>query len=136
MKVNIVGGGPSKALVTPVNFTIGTNLHCKWANIIFAVDDPIIKKLVADSNLNQFIFMTPQPYKFFKEYKRCYEFDSRKWFNTSSLCSALNAVALAYVLGFEEFNLYGFEKVQQNDKEKLIKLGQILDKTKRYNFIC
>ena len=136
MKANIVGGGPSKALVTSANFTIGTNLHCKWANIIFAVDEPIIKKLVADSNLSQLIFMTPQTYKFFNEYKRCYEFDSRKWFNTSSLCSALNAVALGYVLGFEDFNLYGFEKVQQNDKEKLVKLGQILDKTKRYKFIC
>jgi len=136
MTVNIVGGGDSKALVTPGNFTIGTNFHCEWANIIFAVDEPMIKKLIADNNLTQLIFMTSQKYKFFNEYKRCYEFDSRKWFNTSSLCSALNAVALACVLGFEEFNLYGFEKVQQNDKEKLIKLGQILDKTKRYNFIC
>jgi len=136
MIVNIVGGGDSKALVTPGNFTIGTNFHCEWANIIFAVDEPMIKKLIADNNLTQLIFMTSQKYKFFNEYKRCYEFDSRKWFNTSSLCSALNAVALACVLGFEEFNLYGFEKVQQNDKEKLIKLGQILDKTKRYNFIC
>jgi len=136
MIVNIVGGGDSKALVTPGNFTIGTNFHCEWANIIFAVDEPMIKKLIADNNLTQLIFMTPQKYKFFNEYKRCYGFDSRKWFNTSSLCSALNAVALACVLGFEEFNLYGFEKVQQNDKEKLIKLGQILDKTKRYNFIC
>ena len=136
MIVNIVGGGDSKALVTPGNFTIGTNFHCEWANIIFAVDEPMIKKLIADNNLTQLIFMTSQKYKFFNEYKRCYEFDSRKWFNTSSLCSAINAVALACVLGFEEFNLYGFEKVQQNDKEKLIKLGQILDKTKRYNFIC
>ena len=135
MQCNIVGGGESKNLVTPGLFTIGTNFHCTWANIIFAVDEPVVKRLITNSNMTQLIFTTPQTYKSFNNDKKCYEFDSKKWFNTSSLCSALNAIALGCVLGFKDFNLYGFDKVQQNDKEKLTKLGQVLDKTKRYEFI-
>lgn len=136
MICNIVGGGKSKALATSNYFTIGTNLHCNFANIVFAVDNPILDKLLKDSRLNnQLVFTTPQQYPFYKDYKECYEFDSQKWFNTSSLCSALNAVALGYVLGFTEFKLFGFDKIQQNDKNKLNKLGQILDNTKRYEFI-
>ena len=135
MICNIVGGGETKHLAKPGTFTIGTNLHCLFANIIFAVDEPILITLLTDSDVKQLVFTTPQSYTLFSYYKNCYEFDSKNWFNTSSLCSALNAVALGCVLGFNEFNLYGFEKVQQNDKQKLVKLGQILDKTKRYKFI-
>ena len=58
MKCNIVGGGTTKNLVEPDKFTISTNFHCAWANLIFAVDEPMVRELL--SKTDKLIFTTPK----------------------------------------------------------------------------
>lgn len=138
MICNVVGGGESKTLASPERFTIGTNFHCYWANIIFAVDEPVVEQLLRkniDGFSHQLIFTTPKVYPRFKDSIRCYEFDSKKWKNTNSLSSGLNAIVLAQILGFTTLNLYGFDKIQADYREHNTKFGQIKEKTREYNFI-
>ena len=54
------------------------------------------------------VFTTPQKYRDYSDFSRCYVFDYRKFYNTSSLSSGLNAIVLAQFLGFTLINLAGF----------------------------
>jgi hypothetical protein len=138
MICNIVGGGDSKSLAQPDAFTIGTNFHCEWANIIFAVDEPVLDKLLRkniDGFTHQLVFTTPKTYPRFRDHPRCHEFDSKKWVKSHSLSSGLNAIVLAHSLGFSTINLYGFSKIISNHRENKIKFEDIRDKHKEYVFI-
>jgi len=138
MICNIVGGGESKVLAKPDYFTIGTNFHCSWSNIIVAIDEPILDKLLrknTDGFTHQLIFTTPKVYPCYKDYPRCYEFDSKKWVKSHSLSSGLNAIVLAQVLGFNTITLYGFDKILNDHRENKIKFETIKDKTREYIFI-
>src|SRR6056300_203707 len=138
MICNIVGGGESKVLTKPDAFTIGTNFHCEWANIIFAVDEPVLDKLLRksiDGFTHQLVFTTPKTYPRFRDHPRCYEFDSKKWIKSHSLSSGLNAVVLAQVLGFNTITLYGFDKILNDHRENKIKFETIKDKNREYIFI-
>lgn len=139
MECNVIGGGDSKALAKPNYFTIGTNLHCSWANIIFAIDEPILEQLLRKNVYgftDQLVFTTPKIYPRFKDNIRCYEFDSKKWKKTTnSLSSGTNAIVLAHILGFTTINLYGFDKVQSNHREHKTKFDEIKDIDREYNFI-
>jgi len=138
MECNIVGGGPSKSLVKPDRFTISTNFHCSWANIIFAVDEPIVESLLrknVDGFTHQLIFTNPKVYPRYKDYYRCYEFDYKNWVKSHSLSSGLNAIVLSHTLGFNTINLYGFDKIISNHRENKIKFETIKDKHKEYIFI-
>ena len=131
MIVNIVGGGDSKALVTPGNFTIGTNFHCEWANIIFAVDDYMVKDLLKE---NYLVFTTPKTYVQFRHDSRYFLFNSKQFYNTHSLSSGLNAICLANLLGFSTINLFGFDKIQTKFKENYDKFLMIKETEKEYVF--
>ena len=81
----IIGAGSTKynALPNRHNFYISANLHYPNANIIFAQDDPILDKLLkkrTDGFLRQPVFTTPQKYRDYKDFDRCYVFDYRKFF--------------------------------------------------------
>jgi hypothetical protein len=91
-------------------FIIGTNLHYLTANIIVAIDDSILDKLLKDhkGHDHQLVFTTLQRYEQYDNYKRCVPFDYDKFYNVSSLSSGLLAIALANTLGFDCINLYGF----------------------------
>jgi len=137
MIVNIVGGGASKVLATPDNFTIGTNLHCNFANIIFAVDDPMLDQLLRknlDGFTNQLVFTNPKVFPRYKDHPRCYEFNSHKWVKSHSLSSGLSAIVLAQVLGFKTLNLFGFEHIKENHRENKVKFDMIKDRNKEYIF--
>ena len=109
----IVGAGSTKynALPNRHNFYISANLHFPNANIIFAQDDPILDNILkkkVDGFSTQPVFTTPQKYRDYKDYDRCYVFDYRQFYNTGSLSSGLNAIVLAQFLGFTHINLAGF----------------------------
>ena len=109
----IIGAGSTKynALPKRHNFYISANLHYPNANIIFAQDDPILDDILkkkVDGFSTQPVFTTPQKYRDYKDYDRCYVFDYRQFYNTSSLSSGLNAIVLAQFLGFTHINLAGF----------------------------
>jgi len=138
MICNIVGGGDSKVLAKPDYFTIGTNFHCEWANIIVAIDEPVLEQLLRkniDGFTHQLIFTTPKVYSRFKDHPRCYEFDSKKWAKSHSLSSGLNAIVLAQVLGFKTINLCGFNKILKDHRENKLKFEMIKDKNREYIFI-
>lgn len=110
----IIGAGSSKynALPNRHNFYISANLHYPDANIIFAQDNPILDKILKkriDGFCNQPVFTTPQKYRDYKDFNRCYMFDYRHFYNTGSLSSGLNAVVLAQFLGFTHIYLAGFD---------------------------
>ena len=126
MHCNIVGGGVSKRLAEPNKFTIGTNFHCVWANLIFDVDEPIIRELL--SKTDKLIFTTPKVASKYRRTGRVFEFDSKRHYNTNSLSSGLNAICLANQMGFDTLYLFGFEN-------RLEQLGQIQDTEKKYVFI-
>ena len=110
----IIGAGSSKynALPNRHNFYISANLHYPDANIIFAQDNPILDKILKkriDGFCNQPVFTTPQKYRDYKDYERCYVFNYRQFYNTNSLSSGLNAVVLAQFLGFKHIYLAGFD---------------------------
>ena len=109
----IVGAGSTKynALPNRHNFYISANLHYPNSNIVFAQDDPILDDLLkkkVDGFSTQPVFTTPQKYRDYKDYNRCYEFDYRIFYNTGSLSSGLNAIVLAQFLGFTQIYLAGF----------------------------
>jgi hypothetical protein len=138
MICNVVGGGSSKTLATPNYFTIGTNFHCKFANLIFAVDDPVLDQLLRkkiEGFTEQVVFTTPKVYPQYKDYHRCYEFDSKKWVKSHSLSSGLNAIVLAHALGFNNINLFGFDKIVDDHRENKLKFNMIKDSNKEYNFL-
>ena len=124
----IVGGGtllnkPPKDL-----FIIGTNLHYLTANIIVAIDDSMLDKLLKDNkgHEHQLVFTTMQRYEEFNNYKRCIPFDYHRFYNISSLSSGLLAIALANTLGFDNINLYGFTHLldkKHHHYKKLQSLG-------------
>ena len=126
MHCNIVGGGVSKRLAEPNKFTIGTNFHCVWANLIFAVDEPIIRELL--SKTDKLIFTTPKVASKYRRTGRVFDFDSKRHYNTNSLSSGVNAICLANQMGFDTLYLFGFEN-------RLEQLGQIQDTEKKYVFI-
>ena len=126
MHCNIVGGGVSKRLAEPNKFTIGTNFHCVWANLIFAVDEPIIRELL--SKTDKLIFTTPKVASKYRRTGRVFEFDSKRHYNTNSLSSGLNAICLANQMGFDTLYLFVFEN-------RLEHLGHIQDTEKKYVFI-
>ena len=108
-----MGAGSTKynALPNRHNFYISANLHYPNANIIFAQDDPILDDILkkkVDGFSTQPVFTTPQKYRDYKDYDRCYVFDYRQFYNTGSLSSGLNAIVLAQFLGFSHINLAGF----------------------------
>ena len=110
----IIGAGSTKynALPNRHNFYISANLHYPNANIIFAQDDPILDKLLkkrTDGFLIQPVFTTPQKYRDYKDFNRCFVFDYRNFYNTNSLSSGLNAIVLAQFLGFTHICLAGFD---------------------------
>ena len=133
MICNIVGGGDSKSLAQPDAFTIGTNFHCEWANIIFAVDEPVVKDLLRLKN--QLVFTNPKVYIRFRHDSKCFSFDSKQFYRTSSLSSGLSAICLANLLGFTKINLYGFDKIISNYREDKTKFEMIKDKNREYIFI-
>ena len=137
MECNIAGGGPSKSLVKPERFTIGTNLHCDFANIIFAVDDPMLDQLLrknVDGFTHQLVFTNPKVYPRYKDYHRCYEFDHKKWVKSHSLSSGMSAIVLAHALGFTKIHIYGFEKVLEDHRENKLKFDMIRDNNREYLF--
>lgn len=137
MECNIVGGGPSKSLVKPDRFTISTNFHCSWANIIVAIDEPILDKLLrknVDGFTHQLVFTSPKVYPRYKDYPRCYEFIANKWVKSHSLSSGLNAIVLAHALGFTKIHIYGFEKVLEDHRENKLKFNMIRDNNREYVF--
>ena len=125
MQCNVVGGGISKTFVEPDKFTIGTNFHCMWANLIFAVDEPMLRELL--SKTNKLIFTTPKVAPKYRRTGRVFEFDSKRHYNTNSLSSGLNAVCLANQMGFDTLYSFGFEN-------RLEQLEQIQDIEKKYIF--
>ena len=109
----IVGAGSTKhnALPNRHNFYISANLHYPNSNIVFAQDDPILDDLLkkkVDGFSTQPVFTTPQKYRDYRDFDRCYVFDYRKFYNRESLSSGLNAVVLAQFLGFTHIYLAGF----------------------------
>ena len=109
----IIGAGSTKynALPNRHNFYISANLHYPNANIIFAQDDSILDDILkkrVDGFSIQPVFTTTQKYRDYSDFSRCYVFDYRKFYNTSSLSSGLNAIVLAQFLGFTLINLAGF----------------------------
>ena len=109
----IIGAGSTKynALPNRHNFYISANLHYPNANIIFAQDDSILDDILkkrVDGFSIQPVFTTPQKYRDYSDFSRFYVFDYRKFYNTSSLSSGLNAIVLAQFLGFTLINLAGF----------------------------
>ena len=116
----IVGAGSTKhkASHKKHNFYISANLHYPYANIVFAQDDPILDKILKkklDGFSTQPVFTTPQKYRDYKDFTRCYVFDYRNFYNTGSLSSGLNAIVLAQFLGFTHIYLAGFNF---NEKKK------------------
>jgi hypothetical protein len=120
----IVGGGtllnkPPKDL-----FIIGTNLHYITANIIVAIDDNILDKLLKENkgHDHQLVFTTMRRYEEYNNFKRCIPFDYHRFYNTGSLSSGLLAIALANTLGFDYIYLFGFTHLLDKDHHHYKKL--------------
>jgi hypothetical protein len=128
----IVGGGDF--CYTPPNssFIIGTNFHYKNANILVAVDEPIVKKLIQE-NINGFnnqpIFTSIKVGQYFSDSYRCFSYDYQKLHNIGSASSGMLAIMLADFLGFTDVNLLGFSHIKDKHKTTFL---TIINKNIRY----
>lgn len=111
----ILGAGPSKKLLDdyrPPMFSISPNMHYPNADLIFAMDDPIIKLLLKkpEGFENQLIFTTPQKYKQYHEIPRITKFAHLEHFDEKrSFSSGSNAIGLATLMRFDEIYLLGMD---------------------------
>lgn len=129
----VVGGGTTKDNVFLKYFTIGTNFHCTKANIICAIDEPIVNKLLVDnSDSIQFIFTTRSIQEKYNNYARCYKFDYNDYYNINSLSSGLLALALADKLGFSTIYMFGFDNLLIKSHHQTIKFNTIKNTNKNY----
>lgn len=111
----ILGAGPSKKLLgnyRPQMFSISPNMHYPNADLIFAMDDPIIEALLKKPKGfdNQLIFTTEQQYKRFKDFSRIVKFSHLQHFDEKrSFSSGGNAIGLATLMRFDEIYLLGMD---------------------------
>jgi hypothetical protein len=124
---SIVGGGTLLTKPPKDFFIIGTNLHYLTANIIVAIDDNILDKLLKDNqgHEHQLVFTTPYRYEQYNNFKRCIPFDYDRFYNTNSLSSGLLAIALANTLGFDNIQLYGFTHLLDKNHHHFKKLQNL-----------
>jgi len=111
----ILGAGPTKELLgeyRPPMFCISPNMHYPGADLIFAMDDPVIKELLKKPQgfENQLIFTTPQKYKHYHEIARITKFAHLDHFDEKrSFSSGGNAIGLATLMRFDEIYLLGMD---------------------------
>lgn len=118
---NIIGGGGIDNIPINNSFVIGTNFYASYANIIVAVDEPTVDKLLRDNIdgfTHQLVFTTPRVYERFYNHHRCFSFDYSTYYNINSLSSGLTAIALANVLNFSNILLHGFDLLTNKHKGK------------------
>jgi hypothetical protein len=129
----VVGGGSYHYTIPASSFVIGTNFHYKNANILVAVDEPIVKKFIIGHIVGfdtQPIFTNRKVGQYFTDSHRCFSFNYQNTHNIGSVSSGLLGIMLADFLGFREVTLLGFSYLK--DKHKVTFLT-IKNKNIRYN---
>jgi len=128
----IVGGGTFCYTIPTSSFIIGANFHYKNANILVAVDEPIVKKIIRD-NLEGFntqpVFTNIKVGQYFTDSHRCFVYDYQKVHNIGSISSGMLAVMLADFLGFVNVTLLGFSHIKDKHKTTFL---TIKNKNTRY----
>lgn len=114
MDVIIFGSGESKSQFMdqlPL-FTISCNMARPYADLIFAIDAPIIESILTGHVKGfetQSIFTTMPNYDAFDSSKRILLIDDRRFFTGQGLGTGTIAIGCALKLGFKRIFLSGFE---------------------------
>jgi len=127
----IIGGGDKSKTISYTSFTIACNMHYKNANMLVAIDEPIIKKMLEDniSGYNkQPIVMNKKIGQYYTDSARTIIFDYQNYYNINSISSGLLAIAFANYLNFKVINLIGFDKLLNEHYNKFSVIKQ-KDKT-------
>lgn len=122
----IIGAGPSKSLLedyTPNIFSICPNLHYPTANILVAIDEPLIKDII--KNYTQPLFTTLYWKERYSLHPRVFAIEPKDIYGTGSYSSGLRAVALATQFNFNKIYLCGFDFHKKNTEKYTKEFRQI-----------
>jgi len=129
----IIGAGPSKSLLEgyiPDIFTICPNLHYPTANILVAIDEPIVKDII--KNYQQPLFTTLYWKERYLLHPRVFSIEPKDYFGTGSYSSGLRAVALATLFNFSKIYLSGFDFYKKNTEKYIKEFRQIKQSNIKY----
>ncbi|SVA15458.1 uncharacterized protein METZ01_LOCUS68312 [marine metagenome] len=138
MNILLFGRGPSRDDLkkVPNIYTISCNENYPNANLIFAIDDPIIDKLLANKFKgleHQTIFTN---YRLFERYnysKRIMLIDEDRLFGGQGLSTGIIAIGAALKWDFNKIFLSGFEFTKGGGT--LIKLHKVINSKKDFSKI-
>lgn len=108
-------------------FKISCNMAYPNADLIFAIDDPIIEKLLSkdiEGFRTQSIYTTVSNYERFDYDKRVLLIDDRRYFTGQGLGTGIIAIGTALKLGFDNIFLSGFEFTKSGSS--IVKLHDII----------